>query len=608
MKTHSLFPRLLLAWVLLAVLFSGCAPAQPAHPSAPPALAPAARAAPAAQGAAQRAPTDLEDPALAIEPIDVAALEFRVLEGETQPAAPALPPPLGAVTFTPAPASAVERDLSPADGATELQAVDAAGLTWTLAVPAGALQEPVTLRLVPLAQVDGSALPATAGTVTGGVSLEPDGLTFLQPLQLSVSGEALKGVTFILAGSAYGGGVDYALQDPSAPQPTAGLLHFSTYFASSVPEPGIVEAYRDAMQKYKALAVEAKKMIKSPIEAPLPPAIPLECTDAKDSEEQRKAIEKFVTSALEPETKLLEQMIIQWRRVVMTAGYEVEPTTDLMMGLVLRLNRKAQMLIKQYYGDETRLLPVSAFALNAARQLTLMSGDPEIIQSIITDVANWNQKLIGPLLKEIKKNHNYKRIPAAMMVARNSALLGNADLTRSFLEDLREVLRFEATFTLTITDPVIHLSQTTEAVVPMQFEPAYGWVYKCYAQGQGKGVEAVMETDYGSYEITLFDYPVRVSVEEFDPCAGTVKMSIDRFGSEKDKILALMPDHEPVENAWTLAFDAGESVFAEFKTEVGMYTFTVPVNNGQVEAVNTIIEPPPHDNFQDTLKIKLVHK
>lgn len=591
------FYRMLVVWLILALLATGCSPSR--------ANTPQPADTPASVSVGEIPTATVADESL--EPLNVEELEIRFIAEDYQPPVFATEP-LGSISFDKDAAAAVAREIYPDDEAVELKVVDGAGLTWTLRIPAGAIMNPEMVRIVPLTQINAS-IRETAGEVAGGISLEPDGITFNLPVQLSVSGEGLQGPTLILAGTENGSAIDYTLQDITASDPTASIQHFSTYFASPLPDKVIVDAYKQARKQYDALAAEAKKLRRSPLEMPVPPSIDLECTDGKTTQKNNAAIEDFIKKAQNPELDLAVKMLAQWWIIAMTSADQVEGIPDLVQGMAIRNVRKANAMLDQYRHDETKLLAVSAFAMRSARQLALLGGDDAMIQEIISKVGSWNRSLIDDLVEDIHKNHNYRRIPTAMMVAYHAALLSQGDKSESFLEKLREALRFEARFTLTIANSELELTQTTEAIIPLQFEPAYGWVYRCYGEGRGKPKEATMLTDWGSYEIIAVRYPVKVALTDFDPCNGTVKIGIDRFGSEKDKIIYTPPNDPPTEASWTLFYDSGESIFSDKKPEGSIfYTFEVPVNNGKEEAVNTTITPDEHDNFRDTLEIRLIHK
>ena len=576
----SFLHRILVICVIFSIVLStGCAAPQPAAPEA------------AGTPAAEEAPADAD-----LEDVDVEALEVRFLEEGYQPASYAAEP-LGSVRFTEDSAAAAEQEITKADEALELQVVDGAGLTWTLNIPAGALDGPVTVRMLPLSTVDGSALPDTAGVVTGGVRLEPDGLTFREPARLTVSGAGLDGPTLILAGNQEGGEIDYTLQDVDASDPTSRVLHFSTYFASPLPDPKIAEMNKKAWDEYNQLAAVAKKLRRAPMEVPVPPSIPLDCPDEKTSE----AMDQFVQSALNPETELAVKMMKQWRIIALTSETPMEGMPDLIVGMALRVVRKATAMIKQYYGSEEKLMAVTAFALTAARHLALLGGDPAMQQQILADLAEWNRSLIDKLINEIGKNHNYKRIPTAVAVAYHASLLGKADQTGDFLEKLRDVLRFEVKVTYMMEDPFIKAQTISEVVLPLQFEPEYGWIYKAHAEGTGKPLKSVVDEE--GWSIKTYKYPVEIWVNDLDPCKGTVKLSIDRFGSDRDT--ATFQDYT---GPWNVAQLSAESVF-EAENKDGWFLFTLPIQNGSVNMVEFSLPRTRDDNnVSAMIEVTITHK
>ncbi len=586
--THSFLYRIVVICVIFTLLFSTGCTAQPAPADRLPATASNPENVTKSQDGEDSAVDvpAIEEPEIDIEDIEVNFVEdFQLVRYTSEP--------LGSVSFREDPDAAVERALTPADEDVELQVMDGAGLTWTLKIPAHALDRLVTVRMIPLTDLDGSTVSDTAGVVTGGVRLEPDGLNFREPVQLTVTGAGLEGPSLILSGNHAGAEVDYTLQDIESADPTAHILHFSTYFTSVLPDPKIAEMNKKATQEFKNLEAVAKKLRRAPLEVPIPPSIPLDCPD----EEAAKVLDQFIKNALEPESNLTAKMLAQWRIIAMTSETTVEGVPELAVGMVMRLTRKATAMIDQYQGSEDKLLAVSAFALKTARMLALLGGDQEMIQHVIDDLGNWNLSLIDKLINEIGKKHNYKRIPTAILVAYHASLLGRGDKTGDFLERLREVMRFEAKVQYSMEDTWAKAHNITEAVVPLQLEPTYG----CYGEGTGKPLEAAVDEE--GWAIKAYKYPVFIRISEFDPCKGTLVFSIDKFGSDSDT--ATFKDYS---GPWNVSQLSAESLF-EAETQDGLFKFVLPIQNGNATIVDHTIERTRDDGIlSGSLIIQILHK
>jgi hypothetical protein len=114
-----------------------------------------------------------------------------------------------------------------ADGKTplSLSVTDSAGLTWTLDVPVDALLygETITMTAMSDVSLDGEKLG-------GGVQLSPDGLTFLAPAKLAVTGGDNVYSSFMYQGNHDGGNVTFVEFETTENSAAATLHHFSACY------------------------------------------------------------------------------------------------------------------------------------------------------------------------------------------------------------------------------------------------------------------------------------------------------------------------------------------------------------------------------------------
>ncbi len=509
---------------------------------------------------------------------------------------------LGIVSFEEDTSAAMEMKVSPGDTGIELQVSDSSGLTWTLSIPEGALESTQTIRMTPLSNLDSSGMNEPLNEVISGVCLEPDGLTFLKPVTISVSTANLQAVTFILSGSQSGGEVGYTLQDPSAMQPTAQIFHFSTYFASQPGDEKLSQIENNAQQEYKRLTVEAKKILRSSLEVPTPPSIPLECPDNETAQKNGEKLTKFVENATNPEIDLILQLLQQRTILELTGNTTRDDDWGWESALANRIGRKAISMMDEFQGKEEKLVAVSQFAINAARKLSHLAGDQEIVQQILSRLANWNASLIDKLINDIHKNHNYKKIPVVWMIAHDAELLGAGNNVDSFLEKLKKALQFELEYSFEVNMPDILM--ITNVVVPLQFEADQGVLFQCSGAGQGSYSQAEVYDEDVTVETPPF--PVQVQIKEFDPCNGTVMIGIDRFASDSDTMTMTTEDFVET-RPWPLAFNASQSLFEDEKAE-GVFWFKLTLENESATAVDEIIERSKFDTVSGKLTIKLMHK
>lgn len=511
-------------------------------------------------------------------------------------------PSFGSIQFNADSDSGALQELTPGNAATDLQVVDQAGLTWTLSFPEGALESKQMIRMVPLTQLDQRGYDKSLGGVVSGVRLEPDGLTFLQPVQLSVSGAELNGLTFILSGSHSGSEISYTLQEPEAANPTAQILHFSTYFASQPENDQLQEIENNAAKAYKNLSKEVRKLRNTPLDIPVPPSISLECKDEKGQNQENELVNSFVNNALNPEATLLLQLLQQRRILALVGNTDLENNWDAEIALALRTTQKATALMDQYSGQEDKLVPVTQFAITAARNLAVIGGDQTVVQEILSKLASWNSDLVDKLIEDIHTNHQYKKIPVVLQIARNAQLLGGQVNTESFLEKVKQALRFEVEYTFEVFMPDIH--NITKAVIPIQFDINEGWLSHCEGNGQGDYEHA--EISEPEFTVDTFPYPVQVVVKDFDPCKGTVMLGMDRFGSDQDTMTFTTEDFSET-SPWPISRNASMSLFDE-ELDSGLYWFQLPVENGNATAAQLTLERSKFDTVEGILTVRLIHK
>ncbi len=510
---------------------------------------------------------------------------------------------LGSISFTADTGSAVRVEVEPGDGPASAEVVDQSGLTWVLEIPGGAVERAQTIIMTPLSQINSDGLSGNTGNVVSGIRLEPDGLTFNQTLQLSVYGPGLDGPGLILSGSQTGEEVGYSLQDSTGEDPTAQIDHFSTYFVSQLQEEDLPGIGEDAWKEYKRLSDEAKKLLKTKLDIPTPPSLPLECSSEETAQKNDEIIQKFIENGLNPEYSLLEQMLNQRRIMGFTGNTKIGEDWSTEISLATRMVQKSIAMMDQYYGQEDKLLAVSRFSLTAAQKLQLLGGKVNLADKIMTKLAKWNKDLIDRLIKDIREKHNYKKFPVVWQIAYNAQFLGADVDIDEMIEKLKDSLKFELEYTFELNMFDIH--NITTVVVPMQFTFEIGNPYQC--EGTAEGTYSLAELlDDPESSVQVFPYPVHAALKGFDPCNDTVMIGIDQFGSEADTLTMTTEDSSET-MSWPISYSASQSLFADEMGE-DMYWFQLPLQNGNAIAVDQVIERENMADFTCTLTIRLIHK
>ena len=156
------------------------------------------------------------------------------------------------------------------------------GLNWVLTIPAGALDHPETITMTDMKNVSSSL-----GDISGGVVLQPDGLSFTVPATLSVRGAGIETSGLLFSGNGKGEELELSIVQRNQDAVEMTLFHFSTAYVSNDDTviAGLAQDARDSIRKMSALA---KQILKRPIEVPVPPAIPIKCHHDTEDQDAKK--------------------------------------------------------------------------------------------------------------------------------------------------------------------------------------------------------------------------------------------------------------------------------------------------------------------------------
>ncbi|MCL2158314.1 MAG: hypothetical protein FWH48_02785, partial [Oscillospiraceae bacterium] len=143
-----------------------------------------------------------------------------------------VPTNFGDATFTLDENRSTSSEYSPdGEAAITLSATDAAGLVWTLEIPAGSYYKAAEITMTPMTNVSVGGL----GSLPGGVQLSPDGAVFSTPAKLTVSGPGIDDSIGMFQSGHDGSDVGYAEYENNGDSVTAYLRHFSSAYPGSKP-------------------------------------------------------------------------------------------------------------------------------------------------------------------------------------------------------------------------------------------------------------------------------------------------------------------------------------------------------------------------------------
>jgi hypothetical protein len=497
-------------------------------------------------------------------------VEAVLAEGNYEPPQVNLPD-LGKVDFS-INSSKTSQVEYPADGTdVTLELTDDSGLTWKLVVPGIALEQPQTLKMTALSGLQSDDIP---GELQGGILLEPDGLLFLVPATLTVTGEGLGDKIMLLTGAQNGSAMDLTL--PGEETNSALIYHFSSAVANNW-QGGSLDDFRNWLNKQNAdVEAEARQFLKdhkNDLKVPEPPSIPLECP-GKDS----PSAAQFVKDASEPEATLIIKLL-SIKKGQALVGNPYDETFSLELSLVSRLLKKASLLLKTYNKQEDKFTAVAAFALNSLREAQLLGGGND--SPLLANIGQMCADMVDQLIKDIKEKHEYRKIGAVWTMAKNAALMGN---TSQSVEDLLSklqsalVFQFKGKFHFYTGDS----DWVMDSEFPVRLDEAMFDVWK----GSGSGTTVYIDKkpgEHGVYTMVPSPFTVNAQINSFDACEGTANISVDRFTGDSETLT--YTDH-----TWSgpITKTFWEGLFKNYTSHLG-YTFTVKLHDKDVNAVDETI-------------------
>lgn len=500
---------------------------------------------------------------------------------------------------------------------TTLKLTDAGGSTWTLTIPSGALADPDTITMTALSKLSSKDI---GGVITGGVRLEPDGLRFYKPAILSVKGPASSVKSMLLTGKQDGSEMDPAIPVDAKVDTSAEIYHFSTVVQVADEEKLGQEAAaaleRQQQERFKDLgdriakenkwAVDdARKFLKGQkgkqITVPGPPPQAVACSERGVYNTE---VAEWFDVASYPEYGLLHRLLVAKRKVQLTqdnqgdVGYLEEQ-------LALRLVKKAQALLEETKGQPDKLLPVSTFALQAARQAELTGVDDK---PLLRMLGPWAKASLTPMARDAEKKHDYAEAVSLLELARWIELWSSDSMFEDVAKRMEKLLTFEMQIkyfqVVTNVDGGSPEEWKLEATLPVKYllDDAKGRFYLT-ASGTGKYVSYVHKDPNPMWMDSLPSFPVQMKILTFDACTGRATVLIDRFYAETESFRGKNDHGVPAvipmtKQGWQILYGNGTA---------GPYRFDVKLNNLSENAIDETIDTQ-MGSYAAKLEIKMVHK
>jgi hypothetical protein len=487
-------------------------------------------------------------------------------------------PYLGSSTFTVDSSTRAEGEYK-ADGTElQLQLTDPAGYTWTLVIPDMALPAPEKISMTSLKDITSQEI---VGNLISGVQLEPDGLQFILPARLSISGPASQGTMILLGGNQDGSQTSFLIPDPAAEGASALIYHFSSAMGDELDDSTIPSMLKAAMAAYNEAAKQAKQLLKEPLSTPTPPSSKLRCMDKEEGEQAGKQFDEFLSAFNSPEMAVISSMLSAARNIELLGGEATD--LSLINRVQQRLVTKASNLINTY-GNQIDYLPaITSVTLQSLRNQELLGGgDDATTQKLSSQLAAMWKKAIDVLLKELVEQHEYRNVTAIVNAARNATLLGSEDIDLGkILEKIRKAMHFDLELKSTLTVASVH-HWILEANFPVQVKSDIE-VTKLSGDGTGN-LSSYVYDGAPEYSATAPAFSVNAEFTEFYACEGTAKFSVDQFFPASETVTVADPE-DPRTISQNITQLGWETHFGDRLID-GRYTFEVTINNNAENAVD----------------------
>lgn len=433
----------------------------------------------------------------------------------------------GVVQFEKDESTSISLEYDPdSDKAQQLSLTASDGTEWNLVIPAHALLKSTTIKMTSLKNIESASL----GSLKSGVLLEPDGLEFLKPAALTMSGSGMGDNPILLGGTHDGSKIELAMVEKSGQGISASLLHFSTAYGDPLSDDEKAKQLQNqASEEYKEIRKIALDYLKEPITVPKPPEISLRCP-ADHTPQDEEAIRKFVLLLNHPEGEIIQELLAAARTDTLLNGTDDEDAFSIALSLAERVMKKVVKLFQTYYPKEEYAKAITQAALITQRDYELLGGNE---MDFTKKVAEWVNVIAEKFLTELKEKHDYKLIKVLFTLTREATLLGSA--RPDLLDDLLAALTFEVQYENTV---ILGGEVTYKTSGKATYAASNEGLSNYIAQGTGQ------HTSFESPQPLLTlkmpnEYGFETTIENFDPCFNdTFDIYIDKFANDMESYIA----------------------------------------------------------------------
>ncbi len=491
-----------------------------------------------------------------------------------------------------------------------LSLTDQAGTTWTLILPPGVLLESREITMTALSNMKSEKL----GDMLTGVELEPDGLEFLEPVEIRAENVNLNSQDIILSSDADGQRLDFVeMSSDNALQ--AKLYHFSNKYA--LPRTNMLDKIllKAAELRIQAAIIRAEELLGQPVQVPAPPAValPKKCNEEEQKQKElSEATEKYLREFKKPEFDIIRELLSAMNVYAEIAGKSYDPQFTEIKKLVKRVHKKCDNLIASYQPQDEYFLPVGVTVLSTQRVIaTFTDGEAA---DYFEAIANWGLKVIDEYIGDIRDKHLYSKAYPVIWLGKQVSIIGGGSLPWDFgsrlFYKLGRVLNFRVEFTDTLTGPKMEfVTEGKIKNISVDIAEPSG-MYR--GEGEGAYTKAIVEEEGVSVKQPN-KFPVRAILCNFEPChSDSFTILITAFGPESDTYIAggYPQSAHGIVNATTgilfKDYMVSDPAFLSAAKETMLYEFELPLQDGEEIAGEKKISSSVEDINID-YRIKLVH-
>ncbi|AHF11301.1 MULTISPECIES: hypothetical protein [Dehalobacter] len=464
-----------------------------------------------------------------------------------------------------------------------LELKDTEGNVWRLDIPENALPYAETISM----QLAGDiSTDMVSGQLNAGVVLQPEGLQFIIPATLSITGpKASTDKSFVFFGDQSGKYLNFAAKKAETDKLSVEVAHFSSYILyTPVSEGEFQQAAEMAAESYKEAVKEAKAFLKTPISAPpVPPDYTFMCKDEDGenaSEVRNRALDMYIENVVQPEKDLIIKLLASGREVALL---DQNQEAFYYAGLLqLRNIKKADKLIASYKNDVDKLIPVMNASLKILKEAQTLGVDISI-QPYLDTFSDWMVRAADKKIKEIREEHNYKAMGPAVSLIQSALIFTSdfqvsQDFSRKYLQKLKDAMTFTVNYDVSLHSGIANQRMTLKGKVELSWLDEND--EKVFT---GKGEGEYVSYSNSSPNTTRIDYPnkypVNMKFVNFSPCdSKTVDVQVDTIGAQTEVWYNLELDQKSSDEYSFVNFMA-EQLFQDYKQEDGNYLFQVPFTN-----------------------------